>query len=201
MTCRQFNHLSRHVTRTVSFRAAMRFSPTFAHDCSLSGRAGQAGKLDLSPVSLDDHRPALCASMSGSLARATNDLFVSTTIELPKPQVLVGKADHQESKQCAFHRRRARDHLTITVWTFHVDSPQLSSLTVTCLVRQIKQAGLSVTRLQYSFDAVMEALGETIEPLCVLACGFAIGEQAELARMPGLDVKVVQIRQNLPIDL
>ena len=83
--------------------------------------------------------------MSGFFACATKDLFVSTTIELPKPQVLVRKADHQESKQCAFHKRRARDHLTIAVWTFHVDSPQLSFLTVICPVTQVNRASENIS--------------------------------------------------------
>jgi len=70
-----------------------------------------------------------------------NDLLVSTTIELSKPQVLVGQTDQQESKQCAFHKRRARNHLTAAVWTFHVDSLQLPSTIVAWPAGQVKRAG------------------------------------------------------------
>jgi hypothetical protein len=104
----------------------MRFSPTVSHNCRLSGRPRQAGKVGLFPVSLDDHSPALCTLMSGFIAPAAKDQFVSAAIELPKPQVLVGKANHQESKQRALYRRRPRNHLTIAVWTFHVDPPQIT---------------------------------------------------------------------------
>jgi hypothetical protein len=77
--------------------------------------------------------------MSGSLARAWNDLLVSTAIDLSKPQVLVGKAERQESKQRASHRRRAWDHLTAAVWTFHVDPLQQASMIVICPVAQVKR--------------------------------------------------------------
>ena len=39
------------------------------------------------------------------------------------------------------------------------------------MVGQVKRASLSVTGLQYSFDLVMEALGEAVEALCILG-GF-----------------------------
>jgi len=47
----------------------------------------------------------------------------------------------------------------------------------------------------------MEALGETVEALCVLACGPSVREQTELAGIPGLEVEVVQVREHLAVNL
>jgi hypothetical protein len=63
--------------------ATMRLSPTAAYNSSFSGRADQAGKLGLSPVSPDDHRPPLRTPMSGFCAPTVNDLFISPPSSCP----------------------------------------------------------------------------------------------------------------------
>jgi hypothetical protein len=58
-----------------------------------------------------------------------------------------------------------------------------------------------MTRLQCSFDLFVEAPGETEEVLGILAGGLAVGEQAEFARVPGIDVQLIQCLDQEHIDI